>query len=131
MLHNYIADGFCQGDKERVLIDSVASHSSNRPPSISGYIPDAYVMLSRLGRVVIGEAKTMRDLENAHTQAQIVAFLKRCRLVEDSAFVLAVPWPVERLAKAVLLNIRSREGLSDVAITVISEAHHLQSYRHT
>lgn len=104
-----------------MLIDSVGSQSHNRPPSIDGHVPDAYVMLDEQGRVVIGEAKSMRDLENSHTEAQVTAFLRRCGMVEGSAFILAVPWPIERLAGGLLANFRLRERSRHVETVVLSE----------
>ena len=112
ILHSYIADRFCGGQKKRVITDSVSSESRTRPPSIEGYVPDAYVMLNERGGVVIGEAKSMRDLENSHTEAQVTAFLRRCGMAEGSAFILAVPWPVERLAMALLRKLSCQRGIS-------------------
>ena len=122
VLHSYIADRFCEGNRDRVLTDSVVGKSPDRPPSIAGYVPDTYVMLDELGRVVIGEAKSLRDLENSHTEAQVTAFLRRCSLADGSALILAVPWPIERLARALLTNLRAREGLSHVETVVLSDA---------
>ncbi len=122
ILHSYIADRFCEGRGERVFTDSVSNESRTRPPSIEGYVPDAYVMLNEQGRVVIGEAKSMGDLENSHTEAQVTAFLRRCGMAEDSVFMLAVPWPVERLARALITNLSVREGLPHVETLVLSEA---------
>ena len=110
-----------------MLTDSIGSQSSNRPPHIDGYVPDAYVMLDDQGRVVIGEAKSMGDLENSHTEAQVIAFLQRCGMVEGSTFVLAVPWPIERLAGALLTNFRIRQGLTQVEIVVLSEVNPLST----
>ena len=78
MLRSYIAHRFCEGERARVFTDSISSESGMRPPSIGGYVPDAYVDLNELGGVVIGEAKSLKDLENSHTEAQVTAFLKRC-----------------------------------------------------
>ena len=88
-------------------------------------MPDAYVMLDEQGRVVIGEAKSMGDLENSHTEAQVTAFLRRCGMAEGSAFILAVPWPIERLARALLTKLRIREGLAHVETVVLSEANRM------
>ena len=125
ILHSYISDRFCGGRGERVLTDSLVSQSANRPPPIDGYVPDVYVMLDKRGRVVVGEAKSMGDLENSHTEAQVTAFLRRCGVAEGSAFILAVPWPIERLARALLTNFRLREGLAQVEIVVLSEMNRL------
>ena len=121
ILHSYIATRFCGGRGERVFTDSVSSESHSRPPLIEGYVPDAYVMLNEQGRVVIGEAKSMNDLENSHTDSQFAAFLRRCGLAEGSVFILAVPWPVERLARALLTTFCVREGFSRVETVVLSE----------
>ena len=125
ILHSYIADRFCDGETGRVITDSTGGESRTRPPSIEGYVPDAYLMLNEQGRVVIGEAKSLRDLENSHTEAQVKAFLRRCGMAEGSAFILAVPWPIERLARALLSNFWAREGLPHVKIVVLSEANRL------
>lgn len=125
ILHSYIADRFCQGHQDRVLSDSARVDTLGRPPAIAGYVPDAYVLLSEEGRVVIGEAKSMRDLENRHTDAQLTAFLTRCDTAHGSVLVLAVPWPVERLAKALLTNLQTREGFPGVETVVLSEASRL------
>ena len=125
ILHSYVSDRFCEGKRDRVLSDSVSSEPGTRPPSIEGYVPDVYVMLNDLGRVVIGEAKSMGDLENSHTEAQVTAFLKRCGMAEGSTFILAVPWPVERLAWELLTNFRVRERLPQFEIVVLSEANRM------
>lgn len=125
ILHSYISDRYCEGQRERVFIDSVSNESRTRPPPIERYVPDAYVVLNEQGRVVIGEAKSMKDLENSHTEAQVTAFLRRCDTAEGSAFVLAVPWPIERLAMALLTNLRVREGLRHVETVVLSEMNRL------
>lgn len=127
ILRSYIADRFCEGQGERVLTDSVSSESRTRPPSFEGYVPDAYVLLNEQGRVVIGEAKSMRDLEKPHTDAQITAFLRRCGMAEGSAFILAVPWPLERLAKSLLTNLRVREKLPHVETVILSEANRMST----
>ena len=121
ILHSYIADRFCEGRGKRILTDSIAGESSTRPPSIAGYVPDAYVMLDESGRVVIGEAKSIGDLENSHTEAQVTAFLERCARAEGSVFILAVPWPIERLARALLTKFQIKDGLAHVETAVVSE----------
>ena len=121
VLRNYIAKNYCDGEKIRVLTDSMDIKSFTRPPSIAGYIPDAYVSLNMRGGIVIGEAKSMGDLENSHTEAQVAAFLRRCKLVEGSVFILAVPWPIERLARSFVTELQKRESLFDVEAIILSE----------
>lgn len=125
LLHTYIAERFCESKGERVYTDSVSSKSRTRPPPIEGYVPDAYVLLNEQGKVVIGEAKSMGDLENSRTDAQVTAFLRRCDMAEGSAFILAVPWPLERLARAMLTYFQSREKLPHIETVVLSEANRM------
>ena len=77
ILHSYIAIQFCGGNRDLVLTDSVNDNSRTRPPSIESYVPDAYVMLDELSKVIIGEAKSLRDLENYHTEAQLSGILEK------------------------------------------------------
>lgn len=121
ILHRYIANRFCGGDGDRILTDSIARLSLDRPPPIAGHVPDAYVMLNDMGAVVIGEAKSSRDFESFRTELQIAAFLRRCDALRGSFFVLAVPWPIERFAGSFLRNLQSRKGFQ-VATIVLSEA---------
>lgn len=125
ILHSYISRRFCEGLGELVYTDSIRSESRTRPPSIGGYVPDAYLMLDQDGGVVIGEAKSLGDLENSHTEAQVVAFLKRCGMAEGSTFILAVPWPVERLARGLLRDLQEREGFSHVDAVILSDVSQL------
>ena len=120
-LRSHIAEHFCSGLDARILIDSAISASNARPPSLEGHVPDAYLALDTSGRVVIGEAKTMGDFDTSHSQAQIVAFLKRCGREDGSTFILAVPWPIQAFAAAHLRNLILSLGLQRVHVTVICE----------
>lgn len=122
LLYSYIADRFYEGDGTRVLTDSADNDSLTRPPSISGYVPDSYVMLNDIGAVAIGEAKSFGDFDNPRTAAQVTAFMRRCALAEGSVLVLAVPWPLERVAKTLINNLKTRQGLLDVELVVLSDA---------
>lgn len=119
ILHRYMADRFSNGDLAQVLADSARSEFAGRPPRVEGFIPDVYFLSSAGSRVAIGEAKSMRDLENSHTEEQLAAFLRRCATAAGSTFVLAVPWPLERLAVAMLRDIWTREQATDVPIELL------------
>ena len=122
LLRRHVADGYCGGDTSKVLVDSSASKTTTRPPPITGYVPDVYALLDDTGRVVIGEAKSFRDLENLRTEAQLLAFLTRCSHVIHSKFILAVPWPIERLAKSIVGRLQRQNGLCGVGSSVLSDA---------
>ena len=69
----------------------------------------------------------MRDLENSHAESQVAAFLRRCVVANGSVFILAVPWPMERFAKALLTNLQVREGVLHVDTVVLSELNWLSA----
>lgn len=122
ILQGYMAESFCGGNRTRVFVDSLAINSVERPPPIAGYIPDAYVQLDDGAAVAIGEAKSLRDFENTHTDVQTIAFLKRCAMATDSVFVMAVPWPIERLAISTINKHQTDLGLTDLKCVVLSDA---------
>lgn len=60
------------------FIEADLPESPNRPiPVINGYRPDVY--LSSPQYIVIGEAKTLNDVRNRHTQEQIVSYVSELK----------------------------------------------------
>jgi len=89
----------CDQDPGVVLIDSGNVVAGTRPPAIGSYIPDVYVSRANGYAVIVGEAKTARDLERPHSQAQLAAYLGWCARHENSLLLVAVPWYVTRAAR--------------------------------
>ena len=73
--------------------------SPNKPPRIHGFVPDVFAEDAPRTAVVIGEAKTIADLETAHSRLQIQAFLRFLAMQENATLVLAVPWPAAVAAR--------------------------------
>ena len=73
--------------------------SSSKPPRIHGFVPDVFAEDAPRTAVVIGEAKTISDLETPHSRLQIQAFLRFLAAQENATFVLAVPWPAAVTAR--------------------------------
>jgi len=107
---------YCRGI---VLVDSEGSMAGARPPAVNNYVPDVYVSGSGKGAIMIGEAKTARDLERPHSQAQLVAFLTWCAHNDDSLLVVAVPWYMTRAARNMLKYLQRRTGADGVSTTVL------------
>ena len=102
-----------------VLLDSAGVPTGDRPPSILGYVPDAYVAESAGAGPLIGEAKTSKDIERPHSQDQYRAFIEWCAYYKDSLFVLAVPWDQVRAAANLLRCIQKKTGTEAVNTHVI------------
>ncbi len=118
-LSSWISAKFLNGDSGLMLIDHPNSNKKERPPTIEGFIPDVYIPNAPGTLVIIGEAKTAKDLENNHSIAQIGAFLHRCSQTSDSILVLAVPWHMTRLGKNMLRYLKYRVGADNVRTEVL------------
>jgi hypothetical protein len=115
----WIANTYFAGDAGSILVDS--GTSNGKPPRIDGYVPDAFATSFSGNRIVIGEAKTWRDLENRHTHDQIVAFMRRCRASTGGVLVLAVPWHMTRFAASLLRSLKKRHACEPVDTVVIEK----------
>jgi hypothetical protein len=82
----------CIDPQAVIIADNSVLADINRPPNIGGHIPDVYARVDLLRQIIIGEAKTRKDLENDHTMSQLQAFLAYCRGNPRARLVLAVPW---------------------------------------
>ncbi len=94
--------------------DCVLCPTLPKPLPIGNYLPDFYADLG--ASIIIGEAKTIADIETLHTQSQIrnavqyfqkMSALKSARVGE---LVIATPWPVINAAKRLIRTINRRVG---------------------
>lgn len=116
---DWVAAELLGGNAAPILLDSGFGWHTSRPPAIEGYVPDLYVDDKMLRLLVIGEAKTPRDLESGRSEAQIRAFLEYCAMQSDSLFVLAVPWHSVRFAQSLLGMWKRRAGIQSVHTKVL------------
>ena len=118
-LVQWIAAAYLAGDTGGILVDSSASNG--KPPAIGGFVPDAFVELAAQEIMVVGEAKTWRDLESRHTREQLGTFLQWCRLNQRGVLVLAVPWPVTRLASMIVRSLQRKHGCGSVRTIILDK----------
>jgi hypothetical protein len=76
--------------------------SLDKPPRINGFVPDVFAEDAPRTAVVIGEAKTVQDLQTNHSRLQIAAFLRFLAAQQNGVFVLAVPWPAMATAQVIV-----------------------------
>ena len=86
--------------------------SKEAPPStIEGYRPDLFFCFNKI--LIIGEAKTSKDVDKPHSQAQYLSYLKKCNIFEGKAYLLlAVPWTEKVAAINLLTHIKKRAQVS-------------------
>lgn len=76
-----------------------------KPPRISGFAPDVYAVDAPRTVTIVGEAKTVRDLESEHSRKQIRAFIAFLKDKERGVFVLAVPWQAVPRARGIVKGL--------------------------
>jgi len=106
----WVVNKLLDGNDAYLLIDGPFSKYSGRPPLIIGHMPDLYVYQKAKELLVIGEAKTSKDLDSERSEKQIGAFLSHCSSYSNSIFVLAVPWYKARFADSLLRMIQRSIG---------------------
>ena len=104
-----------------VLVDSGVTLAGSRPPAIDGYVPDVYVSRPGCAGFVVGEAKTARDLERPHSQAQLMAFLAWCACYEGSVLAVAVPWHMTRAARNMVSFLQRKTQTDSVKIVILDQ----------
>lgn len=118
---DWISAEYLDGDSGALLVDDPSSTGGNKPPPLSGFVPDVYARVTSRDAVVVGEAKTATDLERAHTRNQLTAFLKECSTSENGVLVVAVPWYISRLVKSLVRSLQRRNGLEAVATVILDK----------
>ena len=96
-------------------------HSFGRdlPPRIGSHLPDVFACDVPAGLRLIGEAKTIPDLETNRSRRQLKAFLDHLSLYPLTAFYLAVPPTALARARYVLRSVASPEH-GTIPMTVTS-----------
>jgi len=118
-LVHWISMNHLNNDPGFVLVDKPNNDRSRRPPPIGDYCPDVFVQNPPAHKVIIGEAKTIRDIENIHTLNQFEAFLNFCNLNQPSLFVVAVPWCMSRFARNLVSKIQMKTETKSVETVIL------------
>lgn len=100
--------GALNGSEEMLCLVDGTVDSDGIPHLIGGFRPDVYATDTSI--VIVGEAKTPRDLESPRTKHQLRAFLKYVEAHTSRHLVLAVHWTNVATAKSVLRNTSPNWG---------------------
>lgn len=109
-LYRWVSIQYFAGGFEDVLVDDGDPMTGPRPPNIGGAVPDVFAKFVNGDAVVIGEAKTSRDLESPRSMDQIEQFYGYCARRRGSMLILAVPWTHENAAHLLLRSVRRRSS---------------------
>jgi len=102
-----------------ILADTSIFNAKDRPPVISGHIPDVFARVDSLQRTIIGEAKTRKDLENEHTMSQFRAYSSYCKYNPETLLILAVPWEMRRFVHNLFNRLKNENNLQAETIVVL------------
>ncbi len=75
-----------------LFVDGCASNRLAIPPSIDTVRPDIFGRESKTRKAVIGEAKTLNDIENPHTELQLLTYFRYLQNEGGGTCFFAVPW---------------------------------------
>ena len=125
-LHEYVVYTFDQDRNFTILHELPGSIGCEKPPMIEGFRPDLYASKGVLETVIIGEAKTMKDLETAHSREQYRAYARHLAACENATLILAVPWQLRVRAKTLMRLAIEDAGAPAIAQIVLDDIQELQ-----
>ncbi len=91
-LERYVRETY----KDQILIytDNPDPNIRAKVPIIGGIIPDLYARCFSPDLIILGEAKTINDIDSRHSVSQYEQYLRYCRATPHSVLIFAVPWTV-------------------------------------
>lgn len=99
--------------------DSVSPLRCERPPRVGGFVPDVYATDVPTTITIIGEAKTISDLERERSRAQIGAFLAHLGHMQNGVFVLSVPLVAGATARRMVASAQHSLPRSATRIVIL------------
>ena len=121
LLADEISQSFLAGNSGLMLVDLPEIPTKSKPIMVNDFVPDVLVPATGSNIYVIGEAETARSIETRHTKGQITAFLKKCEEYGQSYFILAVPWDIVRLGRAIIKETVIEIGATRVNTRVLDQ----------
>ena len=102
--------------------DAIQPLRGERPPNISGHIPDVFVTDVPTTMTLIGEAKTPQDLHTDRSLRQMESFLDYLSIEPSGIFVLAVPLVAVANARNILFNLSQPFAAANTQIIVLDNS---------
>lgn len=100
------------------IVDVQAAPGDAVPEMIDGHRPDLYAQLPNSAALIIGEAKTPRDIDNEHTRSQIRTFIAHLDQTQGSRLILATTGQGANSAKTLLRFMQMEDGRFKTRIQV-------------
>ena len=105
-----------------IFVDEPTQAGLDKPPNIGGYFPDVFAKaIARQPVTIIGEAKTVYDLETNRSELQLISYLSYLKTAPDPFLVISTSWVVQRTAKGLLCHLRELCEAQHVKLIFLTE----------
>ena len=94
---------------------------TEKPSPIEGYFPDVYAVTAPSTLTILGEAKTVPDLESERSYRQFLAFFRFLEARPQPLLVLATPWQAVATARCVLSQAKRETQSTTVAFRFLTD----------
>ena len=119
-LEQYIKSEFDNKQNSIIYVDKPNSLFKDRIPFIGNAIPDLYARCYNPDIVIIGEAKTLNDVENPHSLQQYREYLSFCDK-GNAKLVFAVPWTIVSLLKNTIRILKKKLNINNVDVIYLEQ----------
>lgn len=104
-------------EDNQMLID-LGEEGKTPPKVIDGFRADIFVQTPKY--IIIGEAKTDEDIQNKHTVAQLVAYIKHVKTFNlERHIVMSTSWGAYATMRNFIRNFRKGCDLSDITFHTV------------
>ncbi len=107
--------GFC------LFCDSPTVLVTEKPSFIEGFFPDVYGATTPPAVTLLGEAKTLPDLESVRSYRQLAAFFRFLQIQPQPTLILATPWRATATAKRIVSKARQESNADRVSVLFLSD----------
>ena len=115
-LHAYMIE--TSGSELACCVDGSVPTVTATPPLLAGYRPDVYAVAHDSRHVLLGEAKTPRDIDNRHTRSQLGVYFEHLLNEARGEIWIAVPLTSAGTALRVCRSVRSRLGATQIPLVI-------------
>lgn len=102
MILAYVEREFAGVEALTLFDDTAEPVRREKPPRINGHVPDVYAVDAPPTVMIVGEAKTQKDLETIRSREQIGCFLDHLAVRPNGVFILAVPLEAAATARGII-----------------------------
>jgi hypothetical protein len=107
--------GFC------LFCDCPTVLETEKPSPIEGFFPDVCALTTPSALTILGEAKTLPDLESSRSFQQLVAFLRFLAARPQPSLIIATPWQATATARNIIIHARLESRVKHVQLHFLTD----------